>query len=160
MDLLKTLLFYMIISTSGAAVDAGVTPIPYDALHTPTPVVTPTQVPTPSPEPTPTPTATLPPVTLLEGLVGTHVRMLQQQLYELGYLHEAPDGVFGEMTKEAVKTFQRRNNLEDDGIAGPKTIEKLYAPDRAKGPRFDTPTPSPSPTPTPTPTPSPTPTPM
>ena len=84
MDLLKTLLFYMIISTSGATLDAGVTPIPYDVLNTPTPVVTPTQVPTPTPPPTVKPTATLPPVTLLEGLVGTHVRMLQQQLYELG----------------------------------------------------------------------------
>lgn len=159
MDLLKTLLIYMMMSTAGAALEAGVTPIPYDSLHTPTPVVTPTQAPTPTPEPTPSPSPTLPPVTLYEGRLGTHVRMLQQLLYDLGYLNTEPDGIYGAMTKEAVKTFQERNNLEDDGIAGPKTIEKLYEPDSVPGPRFDTPTPSPTPTPTPSPTPTPTSTP-
>ena len=73
MDLLKTLLFYMIISTSGATLDAGVTPIPYDVLNTPTPVVTPTQVPTPTPPPTATPTPTLTPVTRHAGRVGTRM---------------------------------------------------------------------------------------
>ena len=126
MDLLKTLLFYMIITTSGAAVDAGVTPIPYDVLNTPAPIVTPTLAPTATPEPTATPAPTLPPVTLYEGRLGTHVRMLQQLLYDLGYLNTLPDGAFGEKTKEAVIEFQKRNKLEVDGIAGPKTIEKLY----------------------------------
>lgn len=77
MDLLKTLLFYMIMTTSGATLEANVTPIPYEQLHTPTPYVTATPSPTPSPEPTATPAPTLPPVTLYEGRLGTHVRMLQ-----------------------------------------------------------------------------------
>jgi len=144
MDLLQTLLIYMIMTTSGAAIDAGVTPIPYAQLHTPTPVVIATPTPTPSPEPTATPAPTLPPVTLYEGRLGTHVRMLQQLLYDLGYLETLPDGVYGEQTKEAVTIFQKRNKLEADGIAGPMTIEKLYDANSAPGPRFDTPTPSPN----------------
>lgn len=35
------------------------------------------------------------------------------------------DGIFGPMTQEAVKEFQRSNNLTVDGIVGPKTWEKL-----------------------------------
>ena len=126
MDLLKTLLFYMIMTTAGATLEANVTPIPYDQLHTPTPVVTATPTPTPSPTPTvaPTPTAAL--TVLNVGSRGTNVRILQQKLIDMGYLTGEADGIYGNQTRDAVQAFQQRNNLEADGIAGRMTLDKLY----------------------------------
>ena len=40
-------------------------------------------------------------------------------------LHLYPDGIFGILTEEAVKEFQRKNNLTVDGIVGPATLAKL-----------------------------------
>lgn len=36
-----------------------------------------------------------------------------------------PDGIFGELTEEAVKEFQIKNHLSVDGIVGPATLAKL-----------------------------------
>lgn len=69
---------------------------------------------------------------LLEGAEGRDVKVLQEQLVELGYLDESDvDRVYGEKTVEAVKAFQKRNGLSVDGKAGEKTLEKLYS-DEAK----------------------------
>ena len=38
----------------------------------------------------------------------------------------ASDGNFGTGTKTAVENFQKDNGLDVDGIAGAKTLEKLY----------------------------------
>lgn len=35
------------------------------------------------------------------------------------------DGIFGKKTLKAVKDFQKKNNLDDDGIIGPLTMSKL-----------------------------------
>ena len=40
-------------------------------------------------------------------------------------LHLYPDGIFGILTEEAVKEFQRKHNLKDDGIVGPATLARL-----------------------------------
>ena len=56
---------------------------------------------------------------LKKGSHGTNVQLLQQTL------HVQADGVFGIMTENAVKAFQRNNGLIADGIVGPKTWEKL-----------------------------------
>ena len=46
-----------------------------------------------------------------------------------GYLRESSiDGSFGQETFETVKSFQKNNNLNADGIAGPATREKLNSP--------------------------------
>ena len=68
-------------------------------------------------------------VTLKKGSKGDQVRTLQLRLTELGYLDAEADGIFGASTKEAVKTFQKRNGLSVDGIAGPKTQTCLYSAD-------------------------------
>lgn len=60
---------------------------------------------------------------------GLDVQNLQQQLKDLGYLEGPVDGYYGESTKEAVMAFQSRNDLAINGVAGEKTIEKLFSPD-------------------------------
>ena len=65
---------------------------------------------------------------LKEGAEGRDVKMLQEQLVDLGYLSEKDvDRVYGPTTTEAVKAFQKRNGLTADGLAGEKTLEKLYS---------------------------------
>lgn len=67
---------------------------------------------------------------LKEGAEGRDVKQLQQQLCDLGYLSEKDiDHVYGETTKSAIIAFQKRNKLSDDGLAGEKTLEKLYSDD-------------------------------
>lgn len=67
---------------------------------------------------------------LKEGAEGRDVKQLQQQLCDLGYLDEKDiDHVYGETTKNAIISFQKRNKLDDDGLAGEKTLEKLYSDD-------------------------------
>ena len=39
-----------------------------------------------------------------------------------------PDGIFGVLTQERVKLFQRDNGLTADGIVGPATLAKLLPP--------------------------------
>lgn len=68
--------------------------------------------------------------TMLEGAEGRDVKMLQEQLVELGYLSSGDvDRIYGEKTIEAVKAFQKRNGLTQDGKAGEKTLEKLFSDD-------------------------------
>lgn len=50
---------------------------------------------------------------------GEGVKQIQRALNLI------PDGIFGELTKEAVMTFQKENGLTPDGIVGPATLAKL-----------------------------------
>ena len=77
-------------------------------------------------EATPAPAAVYTSV-LRSGSKGDEVKELQLRLDELGYEPGSADGVFGKGTKTAVKEFQKRNGLEADGEAGPKTLEVLYS---------------------------------
>lgn len=54
-----------------------------------------------------------------KGSRGEVVRQIQAAL------HQYPDGIFGPMTEEAVKEFQKENGLKADGIVGPATLAKL-----------------------------------
>ncbi|MBQ9253117.1 MAG: peptidoglycan-binding protein [Clostridia bacterium] len=67
--------------------------------------------------------------TLEWGSEGDAVRTLQKRLKELGYLEGTVDGSFGAATEEAVRAFQRRNDLKVDGKAGTATLNKLYSSD-------------------------------
>ncbi|MBR6187113.1 MAG: peptidoglycan-binding protein [Clostridia bacterium] len=111
------------------------------AAATPTPKPTPTRTPTPKPTATPYRTPTLIPentyvlvtvspyedyyATLRRGMYGTPVQQMQKALRELGYYSGVADGYFGEATENAVKSFQRSNGLEVDGVAGPATLRTL-----------------------------------
>lgn len=52
------------------------------------------------------------------------VRQIQKALAGAG-LKVIPDGIYGEITVEAVKAFQNKNGLKADGIVGPATLAKL-----------------------------------
>ena len=93
---------------------------------------------------------------LMRGLEGDDVRLMQQRLYDLGYLDGDVDGKFGLQTQKAVRAFQRAHKLEKiDGKVGPQTLAALFGDDV-----IALPTPTPSPTPSPTPTSVPTATPV
>ncbi|MBR5110467.1 MAG: peptidoglycan-binding protein [Clostridia bacterium] len=90
---------------------------------------------TPAPTETPLPGTPTPIVissgapslqTLKTGSRGDLVKALQTKLKELGYYTGAIDGDYGSSTASAVKEFQRRNGLTADGVAGEKTLTKLY----------------------------------
>ena len=53
------------------------------------------------------------------GSKGNEVKLLQEKL------NLKTDGIFGPLTEEAVKDFQRSNGLEVDGIVGDNTLSKL-----------------------------------
>ena len=63
--------------------------------------------------------------TLQVGSRGTDVKNLQTRLKELGYLTGSADGVFGTATETAVKAFQKANSLTSDGVAGPRTLNRI-----------------------------------
>ncbi|NLB90490.1 MAG: hypothetical protein GX786_04645 [Clostridiales bacterium] len=66
--------------------------------------------------------------TLRKGSTGSFVAELQQRLLDLGYdigKNTKIDGKFGEKTEKAVKAFQKRQGLKDDGIAGKDTWSAL-----------------------------------
>lgn len=64
---------------------------------------------------------------LKKGMKGEDVRTMQVYLNALGYNCGTADGIFGNKTVEAVKTFQSAEGLAVDGIAGTQTLETLAA---------------------------------
>ena len=155
MDLLKTFLVYMaVLVTSSVQMSPAFTPVPPGAS---TPVPTATVVPVITLPPatqapaTQTPSASTSYTTLYVGDRGDNVRVMQLRLKELGYLTGKADGIFGQQTRRAVERFQYYNNLKTDGIAGPKTLAKLYTDPNvvvapAEVPHTPTPTKEPAPT--------------
>lgn len=55
------------------------------------------------------------------GSRGTAVVQIQKAL------NLVPDGVYGPLTEEAVRTYQRENGLKVDGIVGVATLSRLLA---------------------------------
>lgn len=62
------------------------------------------------------------------GSRGQAVKDLQSQLKSLNYYKSSIDGIYGPLTADAVRAFQRDNGLVVDGIAGPKTLAALKNP--------------------------------
>ena len=99
------------------------------------PKATPTPKPTATPKPTKRVTATPKPtstpkvsnVYLSRGNSGDKVKQMQNRLISLGYLDGKASGRVDATTEAAIIAFQRRNNLDADGVAGPSTLEKMYS---------------------------------
>lgn len=58
---------------------------------------------------------------------GQEVTKLQSDLKRLGFFPATATGFYGDITKQAVTSFQRAYGLAADGIAGPATLNKLNA---------------------------------
>ena len=65
------------------------------------------------------------------GSRGPEVVTLQQELNRQLYPSPrlSPDGIFGSLTRQAVRTFQRDAGLKVDGLVGPMTRAALGMPD-------------------------------
>ena len=59
------------------------------------------------------------------GLRGEEVRQIQTKLKRWGYYSGNVDGIYGSATLAAVKSFQKKNGLTVDGIAGTKTLQAM-----------------------------------
>lgn len=55
------------------------------------------------------------------------VKVAQERLMELGYLTSIPDGSYGTDTVEAIKRFQSKHDIVEDGYLGPETRSKLMS---------------------------------
>lgn len=64
-------------------------------------------------------------INLKWGSNNEQVKTLQNALKTLGYYTRSVDGDFKQYTDTAVKQFQRKYNLSDDGVVGPVTCKKL-----------------------------------
>ena len=59
------------------------------------------------------------------GSTGSEVRQIQTKLKNWGYYKGGVDGIYGTKTKNAVVSFQKKNKLTADGIAGPATLAAM-----------------------------------
>ena len=140
-----------------AYLEANPTPSP-EPTPTPTPSPTPTVAPgempvvfdatlPPEPTATPAPTPYAPDGEITDSLLdffkadsfdvyrqtvrngdkGTEVERVQRRLHQLKYLYSA-DGTFGNLTENALKYFQRKNNLDQTGVADETTQRLLFSP--------------------------------
>ncbi len=78
----------------------------------------------------PVPETEAPPEYLRIGVTHEIVEDLQERLMELGFMdNDEPTEYYGSVTQDAVKAFQRQNDLPMDGIAGPETFAAIMDPD-------------------------------
>lgn len=64
-------------------------------------------------------------INLKKGSTGAEVKELQTILKEKGYYNGKVDSDFGDVTLAAVKSYQKKNGLLEDGVVGPVTCKKL-----------------------------------
>lgn len=60
-----------------------------------------------------------------QGDSGSAVTTIQTKLKRWGYFDGPVDGVYGSKTTKAVRSFQQKNGLTADGVAGPATLKAL-----------------------------------
>lgn len=111
--------------------DGYSTDCPGDALYAwvkegaPRPAEQPNPTPNPDPDPQSPPKwpgrlLSFPPITR-----GEDVGVWQAQMRKLGFTIEA-DGAYGRESREACMTFQRRVDLDDDGVVGKQTWDATF----------------------------------
>lgn len=59
------------------------------------------------------------------GSSGEEVRKIQTKLKNWGYYNGSVDGVYGWQTENAVRSFQKKNGLKADGVAGEATLNAM-----------------------------------
>ncbi len=60
-----------------------------------------------------------------KAVLRLSLRQIQTALKSAGFYKGPIDGKTGPQTKEAIKAFQKTNDLKPDGIVGKRTAEKL-----------------------------------
>ena len=65
--------------------------------------------------------------TVARGNTGEEVMRLQRRLVTLDYFYEDPEGEYDEATQQAVESFQKRNGLQQTGIADQATQQALFS---------------------------------
>lgn len=76
--------------------------------------------------PTPMPTVAPPKDTVRQGDKGDDAKAVQQRLKDLGYYTGKVDGKFNASSVKALKEFQAKSGLEQDGVCGIKTRAVLF----------------------------------
>ncbi len=71
------------------------------------------------------------------GEESDKVTEVQEQLSKLKYFKDDCTGYFGEITKAAVKNFQKANSLEITGVVDEATKELLFDDNASVNPKFD-----------------------
>ena len=67
-------------------------------------------------------------ISIATGISATVITDIQMELMTLGYMGEdAPDGIFGDTTQEAVTRFQTQHGLEANGIVDETTFSLLFS---------------------------------
>lgn len=76
---------------------------------------------------------------LQSGSTGKNVIVLQEALKELGFYSGTADGAYGVGTVSAVKAFQKKNGIKQDGVATPEVQKLIFegTPLNAKGKKVD-----------------------
>jgi peptidoglycan hydrolase-like protein with peptidoglycan-binding domain len=74
------------------------------------------------------------PAPIRKGDSGSDVKKLQRALTIAGAYDGSIDGDYGDLTEEAVKSFQKDKRLTADGVAGEDTIRALFGQEAAKPP--------------------------
>ncbi|GIO25146.1 C40 family peptidase [Oceanobacillus sp. J11TS1] len=74
------------------------------------------------------PAATINTSLIQQGDIGSHVEDLQSTLQAQGYYSYNIDGIFGDITEQAVRDFQADHQLQVDGIVGTNTSNALALP--------------------------------
>ncbi len=59
------------------------------------------------------------------GSSGNEVVQIQKKLKQWGYYNGDVDGIYGSKTRTAVRSFQSKNGLKVDGIAGSQTLRAM-----------------------------------
>ena len=67
---------------------------------------------------------------LRHGMRHPIVTQLQERLMMLGFMDtDEPTDLYGDVTINAVKVYQRQNKLAQDGVVGPNTLKAILSPD-------------------------------
>lgn len=69
---------------------------------------------------------------LVPGMKSDGVSKLQKRLKDLGYFKGNVTGLYGKATEDSVKSYQKLNGLQADGIAGKKTQTSIMSKDARK----------------------------
>lgn len=73
--------------------------------------------------------------TIRNGDTGKEALRVQTRLHQLNYLYK-PDGAFGALSEHALKYFQRKNGLEETGVADEQTQRVLFSNQALEGEEY------------------------